>query len=579
MRIKIIGDNHCARATRHLLRLAGFAVTEFLPADVILSAPHSGYAITIETAAENLRRASAPGPSAKHAVSSSLAPAPHPLNAAFAPSAGALTDVPATEPDLSTLAQPAMLRGETFRDDRGVSSPAFFSETAGAEILLATDEKRPAEDSQEFSTRGCPAGHIHFDSVDGALEAAVLRHVSRISKVPVMVDRPGGVVHSERELRIVVPCTGDEKADESAAVAVEFGVLRGLLDLTRRPSQSELSGAAADAGSAPDSAGNDLEKMSKAGGARGSRNKWWFFGVAFFVLAAALFGALVDAAPRVKVAGDAKSSRTKQGAEKMTLNPSGVKTPEEGKILVPRLKPRPTNSSPFSASSPFFASSPFTASSSFFASPPFSTSSIVFANSVFPGSSTFSAVCEACLTGGGNVALGMRPVAMRARGTRLAVVRRAALFAAAAGPAPAAQGQFATGQAVKIFDGTNTLIVDPCKGQTKLFVSINQTANAQLATGTAAKKIYVCSIHVVVAAATSVALVEGTGTVCATGTTGVSGFGGATAATGWSFMANGGIALGSGDAAVGAEGTAADNLCLFNSGSGQVSGGISYVVQ
>jgi hypothetical protein len=159
------------------------------------------------------------------------------------------------------------------------------------------------------------------------------------------------------------------------------------------------------------------------------------------------------------------------------------------------------------------------------------------------------------------------------------VVRPVSLFAAAASPEPAAQGQFATGQGVKIFDGTNTLIIDPCRGQTKFYVSINQTANAQLATGTAAKKIYICSIHVVVAAATSVALVEGTGTVCATGTTGMSGFGGATAATGWSFMANGGIALGSGDAAVGAEGTAADNLCLFNSGSGQVSGGISYVVQ
>jgi hypothetical protein len=44
-------------------------------------------------------------------------------------------------------------------------------------------------------------------------------------------------------------------------------------------------------------------------------------------------------------------------------------------------------------------------------------------------------------------------------------------------------------------------------------------------------------------------------------------------------MATGGIALGNGDAAVGAEGTNADNLCLFNSGAGQVSGGISYVVQ
>jgi hypothetical protein len=141
------------------------------------------------------------------------------------------------------------------------------------------------------------------------------------------------------------------------------------------------------------------------------------------------------------------------------------------------------------------------------------------------------------------------------------------------------QEQFATGQGVRIFDGVNTLVVDPCQASTKLFVSINQTASSQLVTGTASKKIYICSIHVVVAAATDVALVEGTGTVCGTGTAGVSGFGGATAATGWNFMANGGIALGNGGAAVGAEATSADNLCLLNSASGQISGGISYVVE
>jgi len=145
------------------------------------------------------------------------------------------------------------------------------------------------------------------------------------------------------------------------------------------------------------------------------------------------------------------------------------------------------------------------------------------------------------------------------------VADRAALMPVAALPP---QGQFSTGQ-----------LGDPCKGQTKLYVSINQTANTQLVAGITSKKIYICSIHVVVAVATSVALVEGTGSVCATGTAGVSGFGGATAATGWNFAVNGGIVLGNGDAAVGAEGTNADNLCLFNSGSGQVSGGISYVVQ
>ncbi len=141
------------------------------------------------------------------------------------------------------------------------------------------------------------------------------------------------------------------------------------------------------------------------------------------------------------------------------------------------------------------------------------------------------------------------------------------------------QGQFATGQGVKITDGVNVFVVDPCKAQTKLYASINQTGNTQLVAGTAAKKIYVCSIHVVAAAATNVAVVEGTGSVCATGTAGVSGFGGATAATGWNFAANGGIALGNGDSSLGAEGTSGDNLCIFNSGSGQVSGGISYVVE
>ena len=121
--------------------------------------------------------------------------------------------------------------------------------------------------------------------------------------------------------------------------------------------------------------------------------------------------------------------------------------------------------------------------------------------------------------------------------------------------------------------------MDPCKAQVKLYASISQTANTQLVAGTASKKIYVCSIHVVAAAAANVAVVEGTGSVCGTSAAGVSGFGGATAATGWNFAANGGIALGNGDSSLGAEGTGGDNLCIFNSGSGQVSGGISYVVQ
>ncbi len=127
--------------------------------------------------------------------------------------------------------------------------------------------------------------------------------------------------------------------------------------------------------------------------------------------------------------------------------------------------------------------------------------------------------------------------------------------------------------------GGTALVADPCQANAKSYVSINQTANTQLVAGTSSKKIYPCSIHLVTATAQNVALVEGTGTTCATGTAGVTGFGGATAATGWNLAANGGIAYGDGSAALGAEGTAADNLCLFQSSTGQVSGGLSYVVQ
>jgi hypothetical protein len=70
------------------------------------------------------------------------------------------------------------------------------------------------------------SGWIHLDSVDAELEGAVLRHITKLSPQPVSVDRPGGQVHSERELRIVVPA-----GDAVQAQAVEFGVLRGLLEV------------------------------------------------------------------------------------------------------------------------------------------------------------------------------------------------------------------------------------------------------------------------------------------------------------------------------------------------------------
>src|SRR5207245_10418132 len=122
MRIKIIGDNDCARALRGLLRKAGFAVSEYLPPELVKDLP-GGYVVYID-------------------------PAP------------------------------------------------------GA---------------------GPGGGTIHFDSVDCELEANILRHVTALWKSPVGLNRPGERVHSDREIRILVP-----PGNEAAALAVEFGVLRGL---------------------------------------------------------------------------------------------------------------------------------------------------------------------------------------------------------------------------------------------------------------------------------------------------------------------------------------------------------------
>lgn len=121
-------------------------------------------------------------------------------------------------------------------------------------------------------------------------------------------------------------------------------------------------------------------------------------------------------------------------------------------------------------------------------------------------------------------------------------------------------------------------LADPCSAATaKSFAPISVTANTQLVAGVSAKKVYVCSINLVAGAATNVAIVEGTGSVCGTSTAGV--LGGSTAATGWNFAANGGISLGSGSGTVAVTATSADALCVLVSAANQVSGGISYVQQ
>jgi hypothetical protein len=133
---------------------------------------------------------------------------------------------------------------------------------------------------------------------------------------------------------------------------------------------------------------------------------------------------------------------------------------------------------------------------------------------------------------------------------------------------------------VKQTDGTNVVITDPCRGVAKSYTPINISASGsiRIITGTAAKKTYICHIHLVTNALNNVAMTEGTGTNCGTGTAGV--IGGTTAASGWNFAANSGIALGNGSAATIAAAVAnADDVCLNPSAATQLSGQVVWVQQ
>ena len=123
---------------------------------------------------------------------------------------------------------------------------------------------------------------------------------------------------------------------------------------------------------------------------------------------------------------------------------------------------------------------------------------------------------------------------------------------------------------------TGWLVEQGCAGQTvanTTVTPISITASTRILTGVASKKYYVCSINLVAGAADNVALVEGTGTVCATGIAGMAG--GTTAATGWNLAANGGLTLGAGTGLIFKTATAADDVCLLVSSGAQVSGSIT----
>lgn len=115
---------------------------------------------------------------------------------------------------------------------------------------------------------------------------------------------------------------------------------------------------------------------------------------------------------------------------------------------------------------------------------------------------------------------------------------------------------------------------DPCVLNLRVTSPINLTASAQMITGTAGKQTYICSMLLVNAAAQNVALVEGTGAVCATNTIGMAG--GNTAATGFNMAVNQALWVDSPGWWSIVTATTGDNVCLLLSGTTQLSGFIQY---
>src|SRR5207245_7548988 len=105
-------------------------------------------------------------------------------------------------------------------------------------------------------------------------------------------------------------------------------------------------------------------------------------------------------------------------------------------------------------------------------------------------------------------------------------------------------------------------------------VSLTAAGNTQVITGTAGQSVRICSLVLVVASATAVSVIEGSGTLCNTNTTGL--IGGAATGNGLNLASNGGLTMGTGLGEIAKVQQAGDNVCLGNSTAAVVAGGIKW---
>lgn len=145
--------------------------------------------------------------------------------------------------------------------------------------------------------------------------------------------------------------------------------------------------------------------------------------------------------------------------------------------------------------------------------------------------------------------------------------------AAATGAAPPASATYIGGLAS---GATGGFLTGPTVCDTHKPISMTSATTTLMVTGVSGRHVRICSLHLVTAIANNVAIISGTGATCGTGTAGIAG--GTTAANGYNFAANGGIAIGSGFGEVMRTVATGDSVCIITSAAGPLAGNLAYAI-
>lgn len=124
-------------------------------------------------------------------------------------------------------------------------------------------------------------------------------------------------------------------------------------------------------------------------------------------------------------------------------------------------------------------------------------------------------------------------------------------------------------------------VADPCMFQLKTSTPISTSSGTiQVVSGLSGKKVYICSMILVVSPSASVSLAEGSNSSCGSSQAAVMGVAtNGTAANGVPLTTNGGWTYGNGGGTVAQTATAGNSLCLFQSGTSLEAGQLGYIQQ